>query len=434
MAVGKAICKCSKCGREYEVRREFSSRREADWFENRMRGDDTGLCRECWREVKREEVNASPVKATISISPKSRTTPVIIELTGGTYPVAEGIKQLDYSYTSFCNAWSKHVGFDDVEEELTLLAKLKEIEVVKYHYSHTDYEEWVKAECRRELADKAFLQAEQIVKPIKPKWMGEGYWNGRVYGGSKKQSIYVDGRVIALEDGMVMELKEYNECVKQYNNTVREIKKIAETTPDDKLREAMYVASVVCDEGVIKDIEWLECDLDVEEGGEDCEGCEVVSNNTANNNECIKEYLEFVTDAVYNIYGHMAYGDKFYTYYNGRLKKGLQFRVANLRWLKREKFDYRMCTALYSADKRIVWLDKESVFESYKRIVKENPFLPTVFSLEEGIAGCLKLLYLDDEYGIFDDKKFKRVYNKVITAYLNGELVDYMEYIKEEVA
>lgn len=52
MAVGTVIRICEKCGKEYEIRKKFMNRREADSWEEYMNGFEkrNGLCRECYHE------------------------------------------------------------------------------------------------------------------------------------------------------------------------------------------------------------------------------------------------------------------------------------------------------------------------------------------------------------------------------------------------
>lgn len=52
MAVGTVTRICEKCGKEYEIRKKFMNRREADSWEEYMNGFEktNGLCRECYHE------------------------------------------------------------------------------------------------------------------------------------------------------------------------------------------------------------------------------------------------------------------------------------------------------------------------------------------------------------------------------------------------
>ena len=52
MSYGTVTRICEKCGKEYEIRKKFMNRREADSWEEYMNGFEktNGLCRECYHE------------------------------------------------------------------------------------------------------------------------------------------------------------------------------------------------------------------------------------------------------------------------------------------------------------------------------------------------------------------------------------------------
>lgn len=147
MAIGKVDGICKICGEKFTIQKKFYKRRDANAFEENMRGQ-YDICPDCYREQKYEEKQAAkdaePIVATVKISKIEEKQPVTIYLTGGTYPVKEQLKEYNYKWSRDDYSWIKSIQREKVKEEILILKEIKETTAFNRMYKE-DYEKWMQA-------------------------------------------------------------------------------------------------------------------------------------------------------------------------------------------------------------------------------------------------------------------------------------------------
>lgn len=235
MAIARAVCTCSTCGRKFEKTATKQNRRDADSWEA-WASDHYDECPACYGKRMREAEAAKPVTAEIKLDLWERKIMCIIH--GNTRPLAEKLKSMGYRWDENpaagligffsghhkkCLCWLK---YGEPEQIQAISDELKEIGVdTAIAFTDLDlmvFRERVQQHRQRE-ADKQ-AQIDQLAKPVKPDCYPAGKWNGRFYGSPKYgYAVYIDGQKTPVTASQMQEIEKYIEARDAYRAEVERI-------------------------------------------------------------------------------------------------------------------------------------------------------------------------------------------------------------------
>ena len=202
------------------------------------------LCRECYKELKKDEQDKQPVRLTGAQlpfkSPKGDKM-VILWLEGNTKESKKKIAEAGYRWgrpvlprgnkqgvpMRFC--WSKEIPLSKVEQELRKAADFALISVGEELTDESASPENKTSQNRAEgkwQQERAALQKrlDELQEPERPMLLvGEGHWNRKIYGGRGNRSIYLDGEKYEISDGDAVDLEEYAEAYEEYLDKKKEL-------------------------------------------------------------------------------------------------------------------------------------------------------------------------------------------------------------------
>ena len=242
MAKATAICICKTCGKEFEKSTTKHNRSEADNWEAWavLHYDE---CPQCYGARKRAEESEKPLEIRIKVNVYY---PAVIAIAGGNTMVhKDALKKAGYcwgeepdsgifgglSISAPRHVWSKSVRLESADdwepvckrlaaEAQHLGAKLiNDITIPDYRGMMTILEK------RNSEADEMNAKISALDKPVRPEWVPDGRWNGKIYGSSRNgYSIYIDGKKHDISSDQKEELSNYSSQYDKYSEELRKIK------------------------------------------------------------------------------------------------------------------------------------------------------------------------------------------------------------------
>lgn len=243
MAIGKVICKCSICGKEFEKRAEKRNRTEADSWELWAK-DNCTICSICYRSklIKKEYEDGLQLAIRLMNPYEDGEAVLYIIVYGNTKPIKETLKELGAKWTneypgekeSFAGGlyygafrqykdarWVFRVSSDEYPK---MYDKIKEAinATIKEEPTEEDITMWLKnrrgiakqrLEERNKKEDREADISDKIAAALselgdKPSYKGEfgekvaaaKYWNGKFYGRSGYWCVYLNNEKYNLSD------------------------------------------------------------------------------------------------------------------------------------------------------------------------------------------------------------------------------------------
>lgn len=223
-----------KCGHKDDVQLfgpDSERQRKLIWASSEM------LCRDCYKELKKEEQDKQPVRLTgvqLPFPSVRGDKMVLLWLEGNTKESKKQIVEAGYVWgrpvihrgnrhgvpMRFC--WSKEVSLNKVELELEKASSFAIVNMDTERLSGSFAPESVpdqNSNMKKWQQERAALQEkiDGLKEPEKPILLvGEGYWNRKIYGSRGNRSIYLDGEKYEISDGDAIDLEEYAEEYEQY--------------------------------------------------------------------------------------------------------------------------------------------------------------------------------------------------------------------------
>lgn len=240
MARAIANCTCATCGNTF-IRMSFArNRTEADkWVDWAEKYFDE--CTDCYYKRLRDTEAAKPF--TIEVTLNSFSPAVWLIASGDTMPHKDELKakgfrwanKPEYNPSDPLRCWQLKIPFsDDISDVLAEITEyLEKIGArIDVKMSETDMDEayetyLVHKKIRAEKAQKEQEKEEAkaaIERPVRPSWLPEGRWNGKIYGGKRYgYSVFIWNRQIYITAEQVEELKKWSDEVSAYETKIKEI-------------------------------------------------------------------------------------------------------------------------------------------------------------------------------------------------------------------
>lgn len=235
MAKYKVTYSCGHEGTVELLGKEKDRQRTLEWYER------TGLCPECYKAKKKEEVENTPLMLNVKIEPFQQQ--IVLIFTGNTMPVKDRIKEKGYRWGELPTAglndifsmkvekgWHKEVSIKGrTEEEIQEILKneltnVKELEPkLKNEINPADLVMLANARLAEQERQE---KIDSIPKPEKPEVLlkNPGKWNGTVYGKSGNKQIYIDNKKVTITDEEAKAIEEYLKAKEEYKKKIAEIK------------------------------------------------------------------------------------------------------------------------------------------------------------------------------------------------------------------
>lgn len=209
MAIARVTIKCSVCGDTFEKTAIKINRREADKWESWAK-NAIDMCPSCYAKKLAELDQQRPLTMVLTVSPYD-IRPVKISWSGCTNSHRSELESLGYR-------WCED-GYKVVPQYFTLEEANAEYERIKsagltpeVDRQYSNGELIISTQNAKKMKEIADLE-----RPHRPEWMGEGKWNGKVYGSSRSgYSVYVDGNKIVMSEEQHNDLQDYLEKCKKY--------------------------------------------------------------------------------------------------------------------------------------------------------------------------------------------------------------------------
>jgi len=212
--------------------------RKIDWMQQ-------GDCPACWGEKQRAAEAEKPVTATVSLCFEQGGN-LQIALTGGTMPLKEQIKKSGFRWVEQTagiigflstkkprKAWVKIIplagdlvsdqeainqaisGLQDICPDMEIDIQINLIDMATLQGIR-------ELEAERAAEKKAKDAEKAAEKPVAPDIVkGKGNWNGKVYGLSGSQNIYLNGKQVKLTDEEAKELTVFTSDLKEWCRNAR---------------------------------------------------------------------------------------------------------------------------------------------------------------------------------------------------------------------
>lgn len=205
-----------------------------------------GLCSECFKKKMQKEKEAMPFTLIIQMQPSNEYKNFRLKFDGNSQPHKDEIKEMGYKWGRiekeigiFCVShknkmelsWYKYLPAEEVDAEVERVKAVFPGIIIDDQTDGFDraaygYEQRLKKQKDAKLLSDCQKEIERLgIKPLKPEFYPEGYWNGKIYGKAGSYVIYVNKAEIKLSDEQAEELKEYLEVSSEYEADVQEIKK-----------------------------------------------------------------------------------------------------------------------------------------------------------------------------------------------------------------
>lgn len=202
--------------------------------------EKSGLCKACFKEAKRKEREAEPLRLVIAVDTQTMLTPYVLLFGGFTSPHKEDIKRLGFKWLMLgvefiesvglnynTNAWAKkYMTIDEMEVDIAAVkAALRGIRVV----NRTDekaLKELKAYEKETHVRTKMIAGLVNAVpKPECPRLVAARNWNRKIYGNfSTGYYIFLDGEKQNITAGEAQMLTGYIGDLKEYEEKIDRIK------------------------------------------------------------------------------------------------------------------------------------------------------------------------------------------------------------------
>lgn len=196
-----------------------------------------GLCRECYRKLKREEEIAAGLQFHADISPFPATTGDIrveSHFTGNTQDYASIIHslgyQLDYPPLEFDSdpprrkVWFRHYSYEAIDLELARLSEVLPDAILHTELISEENPNFKIAQKRRQEMKTLQSKIMNVKKPAAPEFVKGKVWNQKIYGRTDHYSIYLNGEKVSVSNEEARKLEIYLKDMDGYQKEIEALR------------------------------------------------------------------------------------------------------------------------------------------------------------------------------------------------------------------